>query len=303
MEARAGFLTAGEVRLHVREVGEGPSLVVLHGGPDFDYDYLLPELDLLAERLRVVYYDQRGRGRSADGVRAEDVTIESEMDDLDRVRRHLGLGSVAVLGHSWGGVLAMEYAARHPERLTHLILLNTAPASQSDHRTFRRHLDRIRPPGDLDRMRSLAATAEFRAGDLDVEAEYYRIHYRPTLSPPDLLDRLVPRLRTNFTPERVLAARAIEDRLYDQTWGSPGYDLIPALRRVAVPTLVLHGENDLVPVEVVVRIAEAVAGARLVVLPGCGHFAYLEQPDAVARQIHDLFAAAPTAPPGPAGTV
>jgi proline iminopeptidase len=277
--------------LHVRDIGEGPEIVVLHGGPDFDYDYLLPELDVLAERFRVVYYDQRGRGRSAEGVRAEDVTIESEVDDLDRVRRYLGLESVAVLGHSWGGVLAMEYATRHPERLTHLILMNTGPASYQDHQTFRRHLTGIRPPDDVDRMRSLAATAGFRAGNLDVESEYYRLHFRPTLRAPDLLDLLVARLRANFTPERVLAARAIEDRLYGQTWACPGYDLLPALRRLTVPTLVLHGEDDFIPVEVVARIAGAIPGARLVVLPQRGHFAYIEAPDAVAFHVHDLVAA------------
>jgi len=160
-------------------------------------------------------YDQRGRARSADGVRPADVTVDSEMDDLDRVRRHLELESVAVLGHSWGGVLAMEYASRHPERLTHLVLLNTAPASHADVQVFRRHLRRIRPPGDVQAMQSLAATTEFRAGNLDVESEYYRIHYRPAVHAPRLLDRLLPRLRKNVTPERVLTARAIEDRLYD----------------------------------------------------------------------------------------
>ena len=106
--------------LFCREVGEGPPIVVVHGGPDFDHCYFLPELDRLADSFRLVYYDQRGRGRSADGVRAEDVTLGSEIDDLDRVRSHFGLESIAVLGHSWGGVLAMEYAVRHPERVSQL---------------------------------------------------------------------------------------------------------------------------------------------------------------------------------------
>ena len=158
MEARTGLLTAGNARLHFRDIGAGPSIVVLHGGPDFDYDYLLPELDRLAERFRVIYYDQRGRGRSAGGVRPDEVTVESEMDDLEHVRRHFGLEWMAVLGHSWGGVLAMEYASRHPDRLTHLILMNTAPASQEDVQVFRQHLRRIRPAGDVEAMQSLAAT-------------------------------------------------------------------------------------------------------------------------------------------------
>jgi proline iminopeptidase len=266
--------------------------VVLHGGPDFDHQYLLPELDVLAGRFRLVYYDQRGRGRSADGVRPGDVTIDSELDDLDRVRRHLGLKAVAVLGHSWGGVLAMEYAARHPDRLTHLILMNTAPASYEDRLAFRRHVGQVRSAADVEAMQAIAATPEFRAGDPAADAQYYRIHFRPAVGEPELLDRLVPRLRRNFTPARVLLARAIEDRLYDQTWSAPGYDLRPALRHLSVPTLVLHGEHDIVPVEPAAHIAGAIPGARLVVLPGRGHFAHLEAPDQVARHVGELFTAA-----------
>lgn len=289
MEARTGWLTAGSARLHFRDIGEGPPIVVLHGGPDFDYEYLLPELDCLAERFRVIYYDQRGRGRSAEGARPGDVTVESEVDDLDRVRRHFGLESMAVLGHSWGGVLAMEYAARRPERLTHLILMNTAPASTEDAQVLRQHLRRIRPAGDVEAMQSLAATAEFRAGDIGVESEYYRIHYRPAVQAPEPLDRLVPRLRANFTPELVLMARAIENRLYKETWSSPGYDLLPKLRQLAVPTLVIHGENDFVPVELAAHVAQAIPGARLALLRQCGHFAYLEASDAVLRHVRELF--------------
>jgi pimeloyl-ACP methyl ester carboxylesterase len=138
-------------------------------------------------------------------------------------------------------------------------------------------------------MESLAATAEFRTGDIDVESEYYRIHFRPALHTPELLDRLMPRLRSNFTPERVITARAIDDRLYEQTWSSPGYDLLPKLRRLPVPTLIIHGEDDFVPVEVAEHCAEAIPGARLAVLPQCGHFAYLEAPDAVLWQVCELF--------------
>ena len=79
--------------LFCRDVGAGPPIVVVHGGPDFDHAYLLPELDRLADSFRLVYYDQRGRGRSAEGVRAEDVTLRSEVDDLDRVRSRFGLAN------------------------------------------------------------------------------------------------------------------------------------------------------------------------------------------------------------------
>src|SRR5689334_14293557 len=68
---------------------------VLHGGPDFDMSYLLPELDRLANSYRLIYHDQRGRGRSADGVRAEDVKLGSEIDDIEQVRRRFRLDTIS----------------------------------------------------------------------------------------------------------------------------------------------------------------------------------------------------------------
>ena len=270
--------------LFCRDVGHGEPIVVLHGGPDFDHTYLLPELDRLAGSFRLVYYDQRGRGRSARGVRLEDVSLQSEIDDIDRVRGRFALESVAVLGHSWGGVLAMEYAIRHPDRVSQLILLDTGPASADDWRRFRAELARRRP-ADVEAMRAIASTAAYARGDLEAEAAYYRIHFRIAVRSPDHLELLVARLRSNFTEHGVVLARAIEHRLYEETSVSANWDLFPALRRLDVPTLVLHGEDDFVPVEFAARIAEAVPGARLSVLPGCGHFTFLEAPELVFEEV------------------
>jgi proline iminopeptidase len=282
-------LTEDGARLYCRTIGKGRPIIVLHGGPDFDHAYLLPELDRLASSFRLVYYDQRGRGRSAGQVRADEVTIESEIRDLDAVRRHFGFDAVAVLGHSWGGVLSMEYATRHPDRVSHLILVNTAPASADDNRLFRQQLLHSRPARDVHRMRALAASAGYQAGNLEAEADYYRIHFSPALRRPEHVDQVVERLRTHFTPETVLVARAIEQRLYDQTWNTDGYDLVPRLQALDIPALILHGEDDFMPVALAGRIAEAMPRGRLVVLEGCGHFAYLESPVAFHEHVAALF--------------
>jgi proline iminopeptidase len=287
-----GHVQVGAARLYCRVVGEGPAIVVLHGGPDFDHTYLRPELDGLADAFRLVYYDQRGRGRSAEGVEPGDVSIGSEVADLDGLRDALGYESVAVLGHSWGGLLAMEYATRHPHRVSHLILLNTAPASGEDALLMRQHFRRARPDGDVERMEEIASSAVYRAGDVETEAAYYRIHYRIALRRPEQVDEVVGRLRLHFTEEGILTARAIEARLYDDTWNTEGYDLLPGLRALEAPALVLHGEEDFVPVELVARIADALPNAHLVVLPECGHFAYLESPDALHEHVTALFESA-----------
>jgi proline iminopeptidase len=285
VEAREAWVPVDGGRLYCREVGAGPPIVVLHGGPDFGHAYLLPELDALADRFRLLFYDQRGRGRSAGGVRPDDVSLRSEVDDLDRVQSHFGLESTALLGHSWGGVLAMAYATRHPDRISQLLLLDTAPASVSDWQLLRDAFARGRPPEDRAEMEAIAATDAFRRGDVKAEEAYNRAHFRMTVRRPDLLETLVGRLRAGWTEEGVLLARAIEQRLHDETSRSSSWDMFPALRGLSVPTLLLHGERDFIPVEVAARIAEAVPGAELRVLPGCGHFTFLEAPEVVFGEI------------------
>ena len=93
---REGRISVGKWVRHrsiSREIGQGPPVIVLHGGPDFDHGYLLPDLDRLADAFRLIYYDQRGRGRSADQVLPEEVTLASEIDDLDMVRQHFHLAN------------------------------------------------------------------------------------------------------------------------------------------------------------------------------------------------------------------
>ncbi len=102
---------------------------------------------------------------------------------------------------------------------------------------------------------------------------------------PELLEALVARLLSNYTADGVLLARAIMHRLSDETSRSADWDLFPELRKLDVPTLLLHSEHDFIPVELAERIADAVPQARLSVLPGCGHFTFLEAPDLVFEEI------------------
>ena len=179
----------------------------------------------------------------------------------------------------------MDYAVRHPERVSQLVLMGTGPASAHDWRLLRESFARHRPAEDRAEKEAVVATDAYARGDVDAEAAYYRAHFRMTMRQPDDLEALVARLRAHFTPAGVLLARAIEQQLYEQTTESADFDLFPALRRLDVPTLVLHSEHDFVPVELAARIAEAVPDARLTVLPGCGHFAYLEAPELVFAEI------------------
>jgi proline iminopeptidase len=101
----------------------------------------------------------------------------------------------------------------------------------------------------------------------------------------------MPRLRASFTKEGILKARAVEDRLMKDTWSKPEYNLLPELNGLKIPTLVIYSDHDIIPTGTAEHIAQAIPNARMVTLKNCGHFPYLECPDAPREQIDDFFRA------------
>jgi len=289
--ARESRIPVQGAELYCREVGQGTPMIVLHGGPDFDVAYLLPELDRLSDKFHLIYYDQRGRGRSADHVKPDDVTLESEMDDLDKVREHFHLDKVDLLGHSWGTVLALEYALRHPERISRLVLMDPAPASAADINRFRK--ERVEKwPVLMELRKAIADTAAYREADPDAVVAYYRVHFKPALARSEDYEKLILRMQARFIEqgkEGILKSRAVEDRLVNETWASPnGYDLHPKLKGLNILTLVITGDHDFFPFAAE-HIAQAIPRARLVTLKDCGHFPYLECPVPLREQIDAFF--------------
>ncbi len=265
--------------------------MALHGGPDFNHNYFLPELDAFASAFRLIYYDQRGRGRSSGSVEPHDVSLDSELQDLDMLRTFLDVEALALIGHSFGALLAMEYAARYPEHVSHLVLMNPAPGSYADRLRFIAHR-RAQEAVNLARMEQIARTPEYARGDIATEAEYYRLHFSSALKDTLKVQDVVARLRVHFTPADIVKARAIEERLYDQTWRRPDYDVIARLGQHAPATLVIHGADDFVPLECSTSIARGIARARLEVIDDCGHFAYLERPGESYELIRDFVGSA-----------
>ena len=288
---RESRIPVGGASLYLREIGHGRAIIVLHGGPDFDSSYLLPDLDRLASNCRLIYYDQRGRGRSAAGVQPDDVTLASDLDDLDTVRKHFHLETSVLLGHSWGTVLALEYALRHPERVSKMILMNPAPASAAELANFRDVYSR-KLGTDLERQRAIMATASYRSGEPPTVIARYRLHFKSALVRSDDYERLMKRMAAAFTSQGkdgIVKARAVEDRLMRDTWQVDGYNLLPKRRPLAIPTLVLTDDHDFFPVSVSAHIAEAIPNGRFVVLTNCGHFVYLECPDDSLKAINEFF--------------
>jgi len=240
-EAGDAVVDLDGVRLHTRRVGSDPPVVVLHGGPGADYAYLLPQYDRLAHGRALLFYDQRGGGRSPV---ARDVPVgwQEHVADLEALRKHWAIDRLTLLGYSWGGLLAVLYALEHPDRVGRLALVAPAPLTARWREEFERRLSaRLADP------RIVRARAELSASGLaqrDPE-KYRRLAF--ALSVAGYFKD--PSRAKELTPFRVTA------RTQQAVWQSLGnYDLRDRLRgtfpKGRTPrAVVVHGVYDPLPIE------------------------------------------------------
>jgi proline iminopeptidase len=259
------------VTIFERRQGAGPVSVALHGGPGAQHDYLLPAFDALARERTLIYYDQRGGGRSPVG-REVPVGWTEHVADLEALRELWGLERLTLLGYSWGGLLALLYATTYPARVARLALVSSAPVWQAGRAEFEQRFAARSNTPELQAARKALRESGLRERDL---AAYQR--------------RLFELAVVGYfhDPARVhdLTPFRITDRTQKEVWASLGhYDLRPALRRLRVPALILHGEDDPIPLTTAQSAAEALAG-ELVVIPACGHVPYVEAFEEFARRL------------------
>lgn len=252
------------VSLFERRAGNGgPLIPVLHGGPGAHHDYLLPAIDALAIGRTLVYYDQRGGGRSP-VERSVPVGWREQVADLEALREIWGLPQLDLLGYSWGALLAMLYAITHPTRVRSLALVSPAPAASEERRVYEAALAaRSRAPAIV------AAREALHASDLrDQDPAAYARRLFELAVAGYFHD---PARARDLTPFRVTG------RTQSEVWASLGeeYDLRPQLRTLRVPAMVLHGEDDPIPLSSAKRTAEAL-DALFVPLPATGHVPYVE---------------------------
>ena len=270
-----------DVSLYVDVVGHGDPLVLMHGGPSADL-WTMGAFRRCADQFTLVYYDQRCNGRSL-GVPVSSMTWENLTADADALRSHFGFERWAVLGHSFGGHVALEYALRYPERVSHLVLLDTG--------------------GDSRWARENAAQLLAHRGYSPAKVELVRRWFHGEFTPREYVPifrrisgayvhgsgwRFLARelaeggWRSRVRPEALIfAGRELLD----------GWSVMDRLGEITVPTLVMAGREDFVfPPECQQELADAIPGARLVIIDGAGHNPQDERTAEVVRVLRAFLA-------------
>lgn len=271
-----------DVSLFVDVIGRGYPLVLMHGGPGTDQWSLLP-FRQIQDQFTLVFYDHRCNGRS-EGADISTMTWENLTADADALRQRLGFEQWAVLGHSFGGNVALEYALRYPDSLSHLILLDTG----GEARWSLENAPKVLAERGFD-PKTVALAERWLNGRIkpsEFLPDVMRLGsaYEPYTSPLQFVHGMIQGgWRSKMRPEALMFA------------GSqllPGWTVMDRLAEIKVPTLVMAGRDDFIfPPECQAELAAGIPDARLRLINHAGHNPYSEQSAEVMEAVRDFLPA------------
>jgi proline iminopeptidase len=271
-----------DASLFVKVVGQGPPLLLMHGGPGLDHTSLL-SLEACADQFTLVFYDQRCNGRS-EGAPVTSMTWENLTADAEALRQALGFERWAVLGHSFGGNVALEYALRYPASLSHLILMNTT--------------------GDAYWTQEHAPELLARRGYSPAAVEAARRFFNGQLEPREVTRTVLKFGSAYFYRFNPLAVA------YEMLFGPKqkmrpeasvfgfgqllkGWSVMDRLGEIEAPTLVIAGRHDfLFPPECEAILADRIPGAQLALVERAGHNPQMERTAVVVEALRRFLAPA-----------
>jgi proline iminopeptidase len=284
-KANEGYIaSADSIRLFYRVVGRGrDTIIAVHGGPGVDLESIFGDFTPLADEHVVIFYDQRGAGRSTLPSDTTVLTAAGQIRDLDAVRRHFKLDRVVLVAHSYGPLLVASYAIAHPEHVRAMVLLGAVPPHRGDFwqrfaLTMGARIDSAQRAQSADANRRLVAGINIRQACRD----YWAIALRPRVADPD---RSLPRIHSDLCASDPAGIRYGLTKTNGLVMASYGdWDLRPSLPALRIPTLIVHGEQDAIPMDMVAEWT-MIPTSRLVRVPNAAHMLYAERPEVVWSEV------------------
>lgn len=284
-----GYITMSDsARIFYKVAGHpGPgidTLIAIHGGPGMDLESIYNDWAAhLGRRHVVIFYDQRGGGKSELPTDTSRLVAARQIQDLDEIRRHFGLTKVTLLAHSYGPLLAASYAIAHPDAVKKMVFFGPVPPRRGDF--FTRYGHNINARLDSSQRAAMSRYGQVMTADSASDntvrracKRYWALGLRPRLASPGRMGLV----RSNLCatdPKGIKYGMRIANGVIMRSYGD--WDLRPALRTLDVPLLVIHGQQETIPMDLVEEWVTSMPNARLIKVPNAAHFTYAEQPSLV----------------------
>ncbi len=274
-----GLVPINGTELYVKTVGEGDPIIFLHGGPGLGFDYFLPQLQSLSNEYKLIFFDQRISGRSSANVSPDSVSFDLFVDDIDAIRDHFGFERVHILAHSWGNLLAAEYALRYPEHLDKMILSNPVPFNQEYGEEVQQLQAAKMDNSFLATREAIMRSEAFTNRELDAFEKLFMLSFSISFYDTTNMSEMNFKLFDGFFERN-------EKMQYFK--GLEVFDYYEKFPDIATPTLLIRGVYDLSAREADIQAVEALENARLVEMEFSGHFPFIEQKEEYLWEVRNF---------------
>jgi proline iminopeptidase len=273
-----GYLDVNGSEIYYKTIGKGEPLIIVHGGPVLDHSYLLPHLESLAKDFQLVFYDQRATGRSSIDVDTSRMNLNAFIDDIELLRLGLGFSKINVLGHSWGGLLAMGYGAKYSQNIDHLVLSNSMASNSNDWHIESAEVANMQTEQDrFERQRILDGLKDENQVRLVLINELLMASFKPQMFDRSNLDKLSLNLPENYEQRGQIYQLLGPDMM--------SFNFDPELDEIKCPTLILYGDMEPAVKLYADKMVELIPNSELIVINKSGHFPFIEQPTAFDKAV------------------
>jgi proline iminopeptidase len=295
LNAQSGYVTMSDsARLYYRVVGRGAdTIIAIHGGPGLDLESIANDFAVLGAKHTVIFYDQRGGGRSTLPADTTTLVAARQVQDLEELRRHFGVSRVMLVAHSYGPLLAASYALAHPDHVKRMVFFGPVPPRRGDF--WQRFSASLGTRLDSAQRAKMAAAGRRMTDPSLSEAdarqacrEYWAIGLRPRLADPEKTLSLVKSDLCATDVAGIRYGNRTGNRVIMGSYGD--WDLRAKLRTLTVPTLVVHGEDESIPMDLVEEWVTSMPNARLLKVPHAAHFTYAERSELVWPMVERFLA-------------
>lgn len=276
----SGLYNINGTQLFIQVMGSGEPILVVHGGPGLNHEYLLPHLADLAKNHKLIFYDQRSSGKSQLSVKSN-MNFNVFAEDIEAIRKVFNIPKLNILCHSWGALPVTTYLINYPENVASIVYVNPVPMNKALAGESTNIVQaRISKVDSLKRI-ELVKSDGFQQGDVSVVNELMMLSFKQLFCDTTQLSLLDPHLPSDY----LIASLS----LYGFVDDMKSYDFLSQLKHNSTPVLIIRGACDISPLTADDQFAACFDNAKLVIFEHSGHFAFIEQPKQFLKVVNKFY--------------
>jgi len=267
----------------IKKIGKGDPLVVIHGGPGLFHNYLTPHFKELSQKYQIVFYDQRGCGKTEFPKDTSTISINNFVADLESIRNHLKIDKLNLVSHSWGTLIAVNYGKTYPQNLNKLILVSPAPATTDFFNETFNNMQKKRKEEDTKELVKLMMSKEFEKRDGETFKKAVSLGDKVNLSTPSrVTDLYEPMFFDKTTANHLLLVNSMMEQAFFD------FDISTGLEVLTCPTLIIYGSLDNVPLASAQYIQNNIKNSKLSIIKNTCHYPFFESPVEFNAAVNDF---------------